>query len=103
MMDTAIIVVWWIVLIGALAMTAIAVSQIVTVIGHAREINRLAKVTLPAAAGIAENTATIAALEGVLQTAGRLLAAVETLDRTAAAIKGHVAALARILQRKGGS
>ncbi len=99
-MDAAIIVVGWIALVVALILTVIAVANIVVVIGHAREINRLAKVALPAAQGIAGNTATIAQLEGVLQTAGRLLQAVEVLDRTTSAIEGRLAGLGRALARK---
>jgi len=100
-MHAAILVVWWIILLGALFLTVLAVAEIVMVIGHLREIDRLAKRTLPAAQGIVANTATIAALEGVLQTAVRLLSGVQLLDRTAARIDSHVAAVVGKLQGKG--
>ena len=97
-MDVAIVVVWWIALLGALALTVAILGQIVRVVHHAHEIDRLAKVALPAAQGIAANTAAIAELEGVLRTAGRLLAGVEAIAGTAAAIEGRVAALGRALR-----
>jgi hypothetical protein len=102
-METAIVVVWIVALLGALFLTAVAGAQIVRIVHHAREIDRLAREALPAAAGIAENTATIAALEGVLQTAGRLLAAAEALDRTTAAIAGRTATVRRALASRGES
>jgi len=85
-LDVAIVIAWWIALLGALVLTAIAVLEIVRVVHHAREIDRLAKVALPAAVGIVENTAIIAALEGVVPVVGRLAAgagalADERLDR----------------------
>ena len=53
-MDVAIVIAWWIALLGALVLTAIAVLEIVRVVHHAREIDRLAKVALPAAVGIGQ-------------------------------------------------
>lgn len=96
-METAVIIVWWIALLGALILTAIVVGEIVRVVHHVREISRLASVTLPAAGGIAANTAVLAALEGVGVTVGRLLGTAQAIDRVAAAIEGRTAALARAL------
>lgn len=102
-MEVAIIVVWWIALAGALALTIIAIAEIVRILHHARAINRLAQVALPAARGIAGNTAVIGDLSAGVESARRLLAAVDAVDRTAAAIEGRVLALARALRQKGGA
>ena len=96
-MEIAIVVVWWIALLGALVLTAIAVLEIVRVVHHAREIDRLAKVALPAAVGIVENTAIIAALEGVVPVVGRLAAGSEALAETSASIARRVATVRRTL------
>lgn len=96
-MEIAIVAVWWIALLGALVLTAIAVLEIVRVVHHAREIDRLAKVALPAAVGIVENTAIIAALEGVVPVVGRLAAGAEALAETSASIARRVATVRRAL------
>lgn len=100
-MDGALIVVWWIALIGALVLTAVAVLEIVRIVHHAREIDRLAKVTLPAAVGIVGNTAIIAALEEVVPVVGRLVTGTGALAETSASIARRIAAVRRALA--GGS
>ena len=100
-MVVAIIVVWWISLVVALVLTIIAIFEIVRTIYYARSINDLATRTLGGAAGIAENTATLAALNGILGSAGRLLAAVQTIGRISAALDGHLGAVGRVLLKKG--
>lgn len=99
----AVIVVWWVALIGALVLTVIAIAEIVRIVHHAREIDRLAKTALPAAERIAANTAVLTELAGVRRSVERIGAAIETLDRGAAAIEGRVAALGRALRRAGGA
>jgi hypothetical protein len=99
--ETAIIVVWWIALLGALALTIIAILEIARVVHHAREIDRLGKLTLPAAVGIVENTAVIAALAGVLPIVGRLVAGTGVIDATSASIARRVAAVRRALSGGG--
>ena len=74
---------------------------IVQVIFALREIDRLAKMTLPAAGGIADNTATIAALDDVLAQAGRLLGAVQATGGVSAGIHQKVQAVGGILLGKG--
>ena len=96
-MDVAIVIAWWIALLGALVLTAIAVLEIVRVVHHAREIDRLAKVALPAAVGIVENTVIIAALEGVVPVVGRLAAGAGALAETSASIARRVATVRRAL------
>src|SRR4051794_79522 len=72
-MDGLIITLWWLILILALVLTVILLAVVVRVVFALREIDRLARMTLPAAVGIVENTAMIAALDDVLAQAGRLL------------------------------
>ncbi|MBI4504725.1 MAG: hypothetical protein HY691_04260 [Chloroflexi bacterium] len=101
--QVGIAVVWWIALAGALALTLVAIAEIVRILHHAREIDRLAQVALPAARGIAGNTAAIGDLAAGVESVGRLVAIVETIDRTAAAIERRVRALARGLREPGGA
>lgn len=96
-METAIVVVWSISLLLALVLTVLIVVTIVRIVHHAREIDRLAKATLPAAVGIVENTAIIGALEGVLPVVGRLVAGAGVIDATSASIARRVAAVRRAL------
>lgn len=96
-METAIVVVWSISLLLALVLTLLIVATIVRIVHHAREIDRLAKATLPAAVGIVENTAIIGALEGVLPVVGRLVAGAGVIDATSASIARRVAAVRRAL------
>lgn len=100
-METAIIVVWSITLVVALILTGVVVLTIVRIIHHAHEIDRLGKVTLPAAVGIVENTAVIGALEGVLPVVGRLVAGAGAIDATSASIARRVAAVRRALSGGG--
>lgn len=100
-METAIVLVWIITLIIALILTVLAVATIVRIVHHAKEIDRLGKVTLPAAVGIVENTAVIGALEGVLPVVGRLVAGAGAIDSTSASIARRVAAVRRALSGGG--
>ena len=96
-MDAAIVIVWIVALLGALVLTVLVLAEVFRVVHHAREIRRLALVTLPAAVGIVENTAVLAALPAVGQTVGRLAATAAAIARVAAAIEGRTAALRRAL------
>ncbi len=96
-MESLIIVVWVITLVGALGLTAVLVAEVVRVVHHVREIDRLAKVALPAAEGIVRNTEVIAALEGVLPIVGRLVAGAGIIDATSASIARRIAAVRRSL------
>jgi len=95
--ETLIILVWAVGLIIALVLTVLIVATIVRIVHHAHEIDRLGKVTLPAAVGIVENTAVIGALEGVLPVVGRLVAGAGAIDATSASIARRVAAVRRSL------
>ena len=96
-METIIIVVWLLTLLAALGLTLFIVTELVRVVHHAREIDRLGKLTLPSAVGIVENTAVIGALEGVLPVVGRLVAGAGVIDTTSASIARRVAAVRRAL------
>jgi sensor histidine kinase regulating citrate/malate metabolism len=96
-METLVIVAWWIALILALVLTIIILPVIVRVLFALREIDRLAQTALPAARGIADNTATIAALDDVLAQAARLLRSVEAIGRVAAGIREKVASVGAAL------
>ncbi len=100
-METLVIVVWWITLLLALALTAIVLPVIIRIVFALREIDRLAKMTLPAAVGIVDNTASIAALDAVLAQAVRLLGGVQAIGGVAAGIHAKVAAVGTVLMRKG--
>jgi len=96
-MEPFIIVVWVLTLLAALGLTVFIVAELVRIVHHAREIDRLGKLTLPAAVGIVENTAVIGALEGVLPVVGRLVAGAGAIDATSASIARRVAAVRRAL------
>ncbi len=96
-MEAAIIAVWTVTLLGALGLTVIVLAEVVRVVHHAREIDRVVKLALPAAVGIVENTQVIAALEGVLPVVGRLVAGAGVIDATSASIARRVAAVRRSL------
>jgi hypothetical protein len=97
MIDALVIVAWWLTLILALAATAIVLPVIVRIVFALREIDRLARMTLPAAVGIVENTAAIAALDDVLAQAVRLLQGVQAIGGVAAGIHRKVAAVGAVL------
>jgi hypothetical protein len=100
-METLVVVVWWATLLLALALTAVLLPVIVRVIFALREIDRLAKMTLPAATGISDNLIAIAALDDVLAQAGRLLQGVQAIGGVTAGIHQKVADVGAILGRKG--
>jgi hypothetical protein len=61
-MRTAILVVWWIGLVGALIPTLVILKQAFLVVGTLQDILRLAEHTRTAARGIAANVASVDAL-----------------------------------------
>lgn len=93
----AIIVIWWITLAVALVLTVIALGIITRFIVHAREIDRLARITLTAAQGVAANTANVALLDTLLAHATALAATCAAIDGVAAKIHGHGGAVVRAL------
>jgi hypothetical protein len=71
---------WWISLALALSLTVIAAYFLLRVIYVCGEIVELARVTVPAAQGIARNTSAIANLGAVLKLAPTLLSVAGEID-----------------------
>jgi hypothetical protein len=93
----AIISIWIAGLVLAAVLTVPALAIIVRFVHHAREVDRLARVTLVAAGGIAGNTANIVLLDTLLAHATSLAATSAAIDGVAAKIHGHGAAVVRTL------
>ena len=100
-MSAAIVVVWWVALLVALALTGLAVLQIVRIVEHAREIKALAERTVPAAQRIARHTAAVDQLGGLAAPVGRLVQASTAVERTTASLRRHVSGGAGALERWG--
>ena len=86
----AIVLIWVVTLLAALALTVSAVAMIVRILNAAREIDRLLKETLPSAVGIVENTAAIKELDAVVAAAGPLLEGVAAIKSSTAGIRAKV-------------
>lgn len=95
--DGAIILIWSATLLLALVITVVALAMIVRIVNAAREVDRLLKETVPAAVGIATNTAAIRELEAVVAAAGPLLAGTSAIGRAAAGIRQNVDRVGRLL------
>ncbi len=98
----AIITIWWVSLLLALLLTLPVLGVVVRFIRHAREIDRLAHVTLEGAAGIAGNTANIVMLETLLGHATSLARTSAAIDGVAGQIHAHAAVVVRALSRGRG-
>ena len=94
----AVIVIWWVTLALALVLTIPTLAIVVRFIHHAQEVDRLARVTLTAAAGIAGNTGNIVMLEQLLAHAGSLAATSAAIDGVAAKIHADAAGVVRIVK-----
>ena len=94
----AVITIWWISLALALILTIPALAIVVRFIHHAQEVDRLASITLKAAAGIAGNTGNIVLLEQLLVHAGSLAATSAAIDGVAAKIHADAAGVVRIVR-----
>lgn len=94
----AALILWWAVLVVAGSLTLlVGVPILIRFVHHAREVDRLALVTLAAAQGIAADTANIPALEALLSHAGGLAANAAAIDGVAAKIHEDGAAAVRLL------
>ena len=82
----AVIAIWWTTLAIALILTIPLLAIVTRFIRNAREVDRLARVTLTAAAGVAGNTANIVLLDQLLARAGSIAATSAGIDGVAAAI-----------------
>ncbi len=101
--EGAVILIWSVTLILALLITVAAVAMIVRIVLAAREVDRLLKETLPAAGGIATNTAAIKELEAVVAAAGPLLAGVASIKGSTEGILRSVGRIGGVLARGAGS
>lgn len=86
-MDTAIIIVWWVALVLALILTLVILKLVVLIVRTERDILRLAQITLPAARGIAGNTALITRLEATKAVAGNILSAAIAIESGSASLE----------------
>jgi len=94
-----IIRIWWLTLIIAFIATVPLLGMVTRFIRHAREVDRLATVTLKAAVGVAGNTANIVLLDKLLEKAGSIAATSAAIDGVAAKIHADAGAVVRTLTR----
>lgn len=88
---------WWVTLIIAYMLVIPVLAIITRFIRHAREIDRLARVTLTAAVGVAGNTGNIVLLDQLLAKAGSIAATSAAIDGVAAAIHRDAVAVVTTL------
>ncbi len=96
-----IVAIWVVALVIAVVLTVPALGILVRFVHHARDVDRLARVTLAGAAGIAGNTANIPLLDTLLAHATSLAMTCESIDRVASKIHAHGAAVVRTLSAGG--
>jgi len=84
---------WWITLAIAFVATIPLLALVTRFIRHAREVDRLAQVTLKAAVGVAGNTANIVLLDKLLEKAGSIAGTSAAIDGVAAKIHGDAGAV----------
>lgn len=94
----AVIAIWWISLALALILTIPVLGIVVRFIHHAQEVDRLARITLTAAAGIAANTGNIVLLERLLAHASSLAGTSAAIDGVAAKIHADAAGVVRVVK-----
>ncbi len=93
----AIIGLWWTTLAVAFVLTVPLLALVTRFIRHAREVDRLAIVTLKAAAGVAGNTGNIVLLDQLLAKAGSIAGTSAAIDGVAAKIHADAGAVVRTL------
>ena len=87
-MTEPVVALWWIFLVAALIVTLVDVYLLVRVVRFCRQIRALSRATLPAAVGIAKNTAAgqeLGQTIGLLRALGEKSGAVQKLTGTIAA------------------
>ncbi len=94
-----IIHVWTLTLAIAFIATIPLLAIVTRFIRHAREVDRLATVTLTAAAGVAGNTANIVLLDKLLEKAGSIAGTSAAIDGVAAKIHADAGAVVQTLTR----
>lgn len=95
----AIIFVWWLTLAIAFIATVPLLGIVTRFIRHAREVDRLARVTLAAAVGVAGNTANIPLLDQLLERAGSIAATSAAIDGVAAKIHADAGGVVQTLTK----
>lgn len=90
---------WWITLIIAFIATIPLLAIVNRFVRHAREVDRLATVTLKAAVGVAGNTANIVLLDRLLEKAGSIAATSAAMDGVAAKIHADAVAVVQTLTK----
>ena len=98
--ETTITILGSIAFAGAVPLTLVVVAYLLRIIVIAGAILDLAHRTLPAAGGIAANTAAIANLEATRGVAGKILATAQAIDGVAATIAGKLRAVASAVERR---
>ena len=86
-MDT-VVTLWWITLLIAYLLLIPLLGIVTRFLRHAREVDRLALVTLEAAKGVAAHTGNIPLLDQLLAKAGSIASTSAAIDGVAAAIHG---------------
>lgn len=76
-------IIWWVAIALALVATLVAAGRLMAVVKVCGEILQLARRTVPAAQGIAQNTAAIAGLGAVIELAPTLLSVAGQIDGSA--------------------
>lgn len=92
-MQTAILIVWWIGLIGALIVTLAVLKEVFLIIGTLRDILRLAELTRTAARGLAHNVEAVAQLGEAAFPAQHLHEASSRLAASATAVARQMDAI----------
>lgn len=80
-MRTAMLVIWWVGLVGALVPTIIILKQALLVVGTLRDILHLAHLTRTAARGIAANVLAVQQLQGLGELVAPVPAAIAGVAR----------------------
>lgn len=94
-----IITLWWVTLVIAYLLVIPVLALVTRFIRHAREVDRLATVTLKAAAGVAGNTANIVLLDALLEKAGSIAGTSAAIDGVAAKIHADAGAVVHTLTK----
>lgn len=93
-METAIQVVWWIGLAGALTATAVILKEVALIVRELRAIHKLAEITREAARGLADGVAAAPRLRGLDDPARSLSQAADALRAAAESVEQRLDALA---------
>ncbi len=101
-METAIQVVWWIGLIGALPATIVLLKQVSLVLRALKAIHQLAVFTREAAQGLATNASAASQLAASEEPARRLREGAGDLASAAASVEQKLDSLAARGNREGG-